>query len=69
MTFNLLGIGIQMVTKLRSRKMETVWMYCKECKHFDSDGTGLCSGAPFDYEILDGKLPCEHYEYKEQENG
>jgi len=32
---------------------ETAWMFCQECKKFDKDGTGLCSGRPFDFTVED----------------
>ena len=53
--------AIQVANKLPK---ETAWMYCRECNKFDEDGTGDCSGKPFDYEIKDGKPPCDKYEYR-----
>lgn len=45
------------------RDNETAWMYCRECDKFN-DGEHPerpCSGKAFDYEIKDGKPPCENY--------
>ena len=47
--------------------MKTAWDYCRKCERFDEDGTGLCSGAPFDYKT-NGKPSCENYKLKEKNN-
>lgn len=51
--------------------MKTAWDYCKKCKQFDEDGTGICSGTPFNYEIANDVPPCSSFEPKtgEIDNG
>ena len=53
---------------MNNETKETAWMYCRECDKFDADGTGICSGMAFDFEITDGNPPCKNYNYKEKDN-